>query len=264
VIRILFWNTGKQDLTKHICELARDTQATVIVLSEFSADAQVLLAELRKVDDGFHIPTHMSERFTCFCRVPSVDFSEIHEAWRLSVRSLSSPAGRILVGLVHGPDQINYDSPNRQSVAQSLADEMRLLMERKSSKRVMLLGDFNLNPFDESMNLAMIFNAMMTKSCTSTGVRRFGGKDYDFFYNPMWGLLGDKVPGPPGTAYDRSGRGPYGWSMPDQVILHHALIPEYVDVEILDRAGALSLVDKMGRPDKNNASDHLPIIVSLA
>uniref|UniRef100_UPI00405746E3 hypothetical protein n=1 Tax=Candidatus Electrothrix sp. TaxID=2170559 RepID=UPI00405746E3 len=113
------------------------------------------------------------------------------------------------------------------------------------------------------INLAVCLNAMMTRSCTAKGSRRHLGKDYEFYYNPMWGLLGDNTKGPAGTVYDTSNQGPYGWSMFDQVILHHTVVPFFQDVEIITEAGEHSFMDKNGHPDAKNASDHFPIIVDF-
>lgn len=104
---------------------------------------------------------------------------------------------------------------------------------------------------------------MMTKACVSRGRRQHLKKKYDFYYNPMWSLFGDRTPGPAGTVYDRSNQGPYGWSMFDQILLHHSVVGWLDRVEILTRAGDLSLDDSMGRPNAKEASDHFPLFVTL-
>lgn len=126
-----------------------------------------------------------------------------------------------------------------------------------------MIGDFNMNPFDAGMNLARGFNAMMARSCTKRRHRGYQGQKFEFYYNPMWSLLGDDSPGPPGTVYDMSNQGPYGWSMLDQVVLNYSLVSSFEGVEILTTAGAENLLDKHDRPDKKNLSDHLPIFVTL-
>lgn len=68
---------------------------------------------------------------------------------------------------------------------------------------------------------------------TAAGTRRHLDQDYDLYYDPIWSYLGDLSPGPPGTIYDRSGRGPYGWSMLDQVILSHSVVDLFGGVQIL-------------------------------
>jgi exonuclease III len=157
----------------------------------------------------------------------------------------------------------NYDPATRQSFAEGLATEMRFVQREKKTNRLILLGDFNMNPFDRGMNLAPGLNAMMTKACVTSGYRTYLSERYDFYYNPMWSLFGDNTDGPAGTIYNTSSQGPYGWSMLDQVIIHHTVVGLFHRVKILTEAGTESLMNKNGRPDTNNASDHFPILVSF-
>lgn len=261
--RILFWNVNKKKLSTEVCSLAISTKADVIVLNENITPSANTLFELKKnVSSDFYIPTVISEnRFHCFCRNQEFDMTEVHNGARTSVRKLTLGSDKILLVLVHGVDIRNYDNEARQSFAQSLATEANFVRKDKQIEKLMFLGDFNMNPFDRGMNLAAGLNAMMTRSCAEKGTRRHIEQDYDFYYNPMWSLFGDNTPGPAGTVYDTSAQGPYGWSMLDQVIMHHTLIPYFDSVEILTTAGKKSLKNKNGHPDSNNASDHFPIIV---
>ena len=140
---------------------------------------------------------------------------------------------------------------------------MDFVKKDKNIEKMIFLGDFNLNPYDSAMNAATGLNAMMTRSCASRGTRTLSYTNYDLYYNPMWSLFGDNTKGPAGTVYDTSNQGPYGWSMLDQVILHHSLIPFFQDVEILTSAEQCSLMDKNGHPDVDSFSDHFPILITF-
>jgi endonuclease/exonuclease/phosphatase family metal-dependent hydrolase len=164
---------------------------------------------------------------------------------------------------VHGVDIRNYDLETRQSLAQYLADEIRFVKSEHGHNRLILMGDFNMNPYDRGMNLAMGLNAMMTRACITSGRRTFAGKEYDFYYNPMWSLFGDGSEGPAGTVYDTSNQGQYGWNMLDQVVINHSIVHEFEGVRILTHAGNNCLTDAKGRPDSNKASDHFPILLKL-
>ena len=254
-----------KDLTGAVCALAKSTAADVIVLNENKVpSSETLCALQRDVVGDFSIPTPASEkRFHCFCRNPRLDLSEVHSGFRTSVRKYRLGKQMFLLVLLHGLDMRNYDNETRQSFMQDLIRDLDFIREDKNIKRLILLGDFNMNPYDRAMNLATGLNAMMTKSCAAKGTRRHLEKNYDFYYNPMWSLLGDNTKGPAGTAYDTSNQGPYGWSMLDQVVLHHSIIPFFNKVEILTEAGEYSFMDKKGRPDAKNASDHFPIVVDF-
>lgn len=168
------------------------------------------------VSKDFYSPKPASEkRFHCFCRNCDFNLSEIHSGWRTSVRKLYIGRHRILLALVHGVDIRNYDPATRQSFAQSLAGEIRFVQSQQGTNKFILLGDFNMNPYDTGMNLAAGMNAMMTKLCVESGSRQHLGEKYDFYYNPMRSLFGDNTNGPAGTVYDTSNQGPYGWSMFD-------------------------------------------------
>ena len=189
--------------------------------------------------------------------------SEIHSGFRMSVRKLKIGSYRTLLGLVHGIDMRNYDSATRQSFVQEIANEIRFVQGQQNTNKFILLGDFNMNPYDIAMNLAAGLNAMMTKSCVERGHRTHLKKKYDFYYNPMWSLLGDNTDGPAGTVYDTSNQGPYGWSMLDQVIINHSIVELFQNVKILTDAGTKSLMNSKGHPDTKNASDHFPIFVDF-
>ncbi len=263
--QIIFWNVNKKDLTSFVCAIATSTNADVIVLNENSVSSIETLKALQKtVSTDFYCPSASSEkRFHCFCRTHKLDMSEVHSGSRTSVRKFQIGHNKALLALVHGVDIRNYDPETRQSFAQSLADEMRFVKEQQRTNKLILLGDFNMNPYDRGMNLAAGLNAMMTKSCVERGSRRHIDTDYDFYYNPMWSLFGDNTYGPAGTVYDTSNQGPYGWSMLDQVVINYSIVNFFNNVIILTEAGTQSLMNQKGHPDSEKASDHFPILVSF-
>lgn len=267
-MRIVFWNVKKKDLTNFICSITASTNADIVVLAENGVSSKETLLALRaNVSQDFYFPQVIprpNQRFHCFCRNPRLDLSETHEADRISVRKLQIGQNNILLVLVHGIDIRNHDSAARQEFAHNLANDLKFCQDEKKTNKLILLGDFNMNPFERGMNMASGLNAMMTKSCVERGYRTYRGTNYDFYYNPMWSLFGDNTNGPAGTIYNTSSQGPYGWSMLDQVIIHHSIVGLFDSVKILTEAGTESLMSKRGRPDANNASDHFPILVNFS
>lgn len=265
MLRIIFWNVNKKDLTRLVCSLATATSADIVVLNENSVSSESMLRGLKEaVSPDFFVPNSISEkRFHCFCRKSRLDMTEVHCGFRTSVRQLHFGDHRTLLVLVHGVDCRNYDAESRQEFAHSLSTEIQFIKEQQGVNKILLLGDFNMNPYDRGMTLAAGLNAMMTKECVKQGVRRHLNNDYDFYYNPMWSLFGDLTDGPAGTAYDTSNQGPYGWNMLDQVVIHHSIVHLFEGVNILTSAGEHLLMDGNGRPDSKKASDHFPILLTL-
>ena len=65
----------------------------------------------------------------------------------------------------------------------------------------MLVGDLNMNPFEDGLVKTTGLHSVMSKSKAKEFSRVVQGRTYPFFYNPMWNLLGDETQGPPGTYY---------------------------------------------------------------
>ena len=58
----------------------------------------------------------------------------------------------------------------------------------------------------------------------------------------------------------------FGWNLFDQVLLRSELLPLFRngDLKILTTDGLTGLLNRRGRPDRNTASDHLPLLFRLA
>lgn len=169
--KILFWNVHKKDLTDHVCQLAEKTSADVMVLNENRVASKQTLNTLReRVSEHFYIPYSISEqRFHCFCRTPELDLSQVDNGERTNTRILQLGSQRTLLGLVHGVDPRNHDPATRQSFAQELSREMRFVKDQQKTNKLVMMGDFNMNPYESGMNLAAGLNAMMTRTCVSRG-----------------------------------------------------------------------------------------------
>ncbi len=266
VCRVLFWNVNRKKFPSLVSKLVTSTQADVVVLNESGMKPSALLKKLKtEVSETFCLPDfdNSDSRFHCFGKDQSLFLEEIHCGARTSIRVLNLGETSILLVLVHGADVRNYDIEARQSIMQRLMDEVAWVKEKEQHNRIIIIGDFNMNPFDKPMNLAMGFNAMMTKTCIRLGTRTFNEEKFDFYYNPMWSFFGDRIDGPSGTTYNTSSQGMYGWSMFDQVLICHSIVDRFQKVEILTHAGDESLVTSLGRPDSEKSSDHLPILIEL-
>lgn len=264
-MNILFWNLGKKNLTNLVCKAAAQLPIDVIVLIESGLSSDLMLGALKSnASPGYHMPMATKGRFHLFNRDAKLNFSEVYGGNRISLRQTSSAGTELLLGFVHLVDKRNFDSMSQMTQAGLLIGDIKRAEEKQKHSRTVIVGDFNMNPFDNVMNAVGGMNAMMTKNCVQAGSRKFQGVEYGFFYNPMWNLLGDRTPGPPGTFYhSNSGKGHFGWNMLDQVLLRPSAIPWFNDVRILTEIGGSSLNTEMGRPSRSRASDHFPLLVTL-
>jgi hypothetical protein len=123
-----------------------------------------------------------------------------------------------------------------------------------------------MNPFESGLVDASGFHAVMDRTTALQESRKVKGQQYPFFYNPMWNYLGDISDFTPGTHfYRKSNKVVYFWNMFDQVLLRPALLPYFAEdsVRIITEHGTTSLLDSNNRPNKQQYSDHLPILLTL-
>jgi len=123
-----------------------------------------------------------------------------------------------------------------------------------------------MNPFEEGVVKATGLHAMMTRATANERFRTVQGREYPFFYNPMWGFFGDRTDGPAGTYHYRpSGHLSFEWNIIDQVLIRPDALPWFKDdIEIVTRIGETELMDANGRPDKKTGSDDFPLVFGLA
>jgi hypothetical protein len=273
VLTCLFWNfrCSLPDSERIAARLALLHRVDILVLAEAMHDPLTLLAELKRSDPEFDLPTNQHERFQVYTRFPGRCLRAARHADRVSVRRLSLPPfPEILFAFLHLVDRRNYE-PGEQSTLSLKSYQVIYNAEKDAGhSRTVAFGDFNMNPFDQGMVNSEGFGAVMTRSLA---VRLSGGRldESRKFYNPMWSRLGRELPEPPGTYY-YDARKPFNvfWHSLDQVLIRPALFDAFrdEDFQILtttpDSEGSpIDLVRQNPIHCNLNFSDHLPILFRL-
>jgi hypothetical protein len=273
MLTFLFWNINGRPLQALAAQLAAEQDVDVLLLAECEATPEMVLRELNgrqglrfsppdpsSACQRIAVYSRFSERLLALERAPE-------EAGKYTFRRLEAPnQPPLLLGVVHLRSKL-YQSPTSQAHA-TLG--LRQAIERPErwlgDFRTVLVGDWNMGPFEEGMVSAAALHGVMTRRLANEVSRTVDGTEYRFFYNPMWGRLGDDTPGPPGTYYYRSAEHvAYFWHTFDQVLLRPSLLPFFhtEDLQVLQRVGTLPLLSRNGLPDRAVASDHLPLLFRL-
>ncbi|MCA9558059.1 MAG: endonuclease/exonuclease/phosphatase family protein [Myxococcales bacterium] len=260
---ILFWNVNKKvAATALLPDLVREYGVNLVILAEEPNEGDdPSLAWAHAV--GFDpVRSHVPSKLACYADAPRWEARYTNDAQRLFIlERLGAPA--LSVGAVHLPSKAFFDVHDIQAEAARTAAEVRA-HEQGRHDRTLLIGDFNMAPFEPGMTLARGFNAVMDARIARRGERTVQGLSYPLFYNPMWSFLGDRTIGPPGSHFhDASGHHlNHFWHMIDQVLVRPSLMEALVDVRLVDRIGDRSLADvEDGRPC---ASDHFPLLCTLS
>ncbi len=122
-----------------------------------------------------------------------------------------------------------------------------------------------MNPFEPGLVASDGFHAVMDQKIARRRSRSVQGEDKPFFYNPMWGLMGDSSPGSSGTYYDsKGGYINYFWNTFDQVLLRPDLLNHFSQesLQVISEVGSKSLLAETGL--LKSVSDHLPVLVRLS
>jgi hypothetical protein len=181
------------------------------------------------------------------------------------MRLLKHPLGQdVLIVAVHLPSKLYLSNDEQAFYAQNLSDLISQEENKLGHHRTIVIGDFNMDPFETGMIVANGLHATMDKNITKILSRVIRGTTYRLFYNPMWSRLGDESIGPSGTYYFNSSSPiNYFWHTFDQVLMRPDLL------EIFDPTG-LHVVSCLaeqsllrGQGIDTSVSDHLPLVVRL-
>lgn len=131
--------------------------------------------------------------------------------------------------------------------------------------RSVVIGDFNMEPFSESMTTPEYMNAA---SCVTVAAQNSKAARHQtqirYFFNPMWTLLGSwRSNRQPGSFYRNDVSASVQWHMIDQVLVRPDLIfsLQAGSPVILASAGKTPLTTPSGAIA--SISDHLPVLVTL-
>lgn len=271
MITFLFWNLKRNSFQEIVANLATQQEVDVIMLAECTIPPAVMLKSLNPPERPQY---HYARCEGCgtieiFTRFPARFIRPIREVDRLTIRHLQLPGlTEILLAISHFPSKVHWDRSSQAAQCFELAESIRRVEKQIGHSRTVLVGDVNMNPFEDGLVSASALHGVMTRDIAAKGTRIVQGKEFPFFYNPMWSLLGDASPGPAGTFYQwRSEQTVFFWNMFDQVLIRPDLLPRFANehVEIVESDGETSFLSSHGNiPEDRVASDHLPILFKLS
>ena len=132
---------------------------------------------------------------------------------------------------------------------------------KSMEKRTIIVGDFNMQPYEAGICSGYGFNATMSANHAAKITREVDGEIVYFYYNPMWSLMGaNKLV--QGTYYNSSDKDDHAiyWYSFDSVLLRPCYIEKFSwnYFEIVEKTKKYNFVPNT-TIDKERFSDHLPI-----
>lgn len=263
-----FWNLNKKPITYLLRQLVDEHDIDIVILAENNIDQVVLLEELnRNQSRTYFLDDIPAKKITLLTRLPYGAVLPVSDDLDLSIRHLVPPVGNsLLLVSAHFPSKLYRDEIGHLGFASRVAALVAEAEQNVGHNRTILVGDLNMNPFEAGMIAANGLHSSMSRRIAQRNARMVDGMSFPFFYNPMWGRLGDSTQGPPGTYhYGPTSHFTFFWNMFDQVLLRPSLLHLFDDhhLKIISQIRNVSLVDNEGIPDPSIASDHLPLVFRI-
>jgi hypothetical protein len=264
----LFWNIKRKPLESIITRLCLEHEVDMLMLAECNIEPDALRSFLTKFTGSryYYISKVNCEKIKIFTRFPEEFILPRYDDRRMTIQHLKLPDSiDILLSVIHFIDKLNY---NEDEQYDECIDISEIIKEQESiigHSRTVFVGDLNMSPFEEGVIKAKGFQAVMSQEIAQRRTRTVKGREYPFFYNPMWNLLGDTNSMPPGTYYDSKKRITLFWYMFDQVLIRPDLLDRFdnQDLQIIDSVNNTSLLSSNRILNDKSPSDHLPLLFRL-
>ncbi len=264
-MKFLFWNIHKNaNALPSLRKIVLEEGVDVIGVAEFPQECAINKdAKLY----SYLTPFVDKEKVKIFYRNSRVNIINKKNGQFVDIKQITSLGRKISLIFCHLPSKINCKEDDQLLRAIAVNREINEYELTNAKNRMTIVcGDFNMNPFDKGMVHCKAFHAVMDRRIAMAQHRKVLGTDYNFFYNPMWGCLGDNGKGGiPGTIYyNPSNSIQYFWNMFDQVLIRPDIIPYFDNdsLKIVTSGKSYNLLNANGRIN-GKISDHLPIMFNL-
>ncbi|MDN3691326.1 hypothetical protein QWZ06_03135 [Chryseobacterium tructae] len=249
VLRVLFWNINKNSLLDEVRNLVEIHNINLLVIIEYGEHEELILKNLQSYNTDFRlIQNIIFNKAKIFTTLNNIEINEIYGHSRYGIYSLNiENFENLLMGIVHFPSKVNWgNSEDHSGLCTSLREDVELKEFEVEHQRTFVLGDFNMNPFENGLISANGLNNTNSKEIAYLGQRDILNKPFKYFYNPMWNFFGEFSKGNTcGTHYfDTYKYINLHWNIYDQVIIRPDLLDDFHEshLEILTEIDGKSLL----------------------
>lgn len=263
-MKYAFWNTHKnEDINEYLLKLVDAYRPDFLALSEYNAVGSQLEISLKKIDLEYTFIPKIGSRLDIFYKGNGKKVRHCAESEYYTIKIVPYGKSKQIIAIVHLPCKMYADQFGNEEILRDLLVDVNGVRKKKSIKNVVIVGDFNMNPYEPPMINATGLQAIASREIVlRRGSREYMKKTREFFYNPMWNFLGDEK-NPIGSYYYRSPQNKaWYWNTFDQFIVSKDLADE-VDlkkIEYINSIGTLKLGNDCGEP---TVSDHFPLYFEI-
>ena len=266
---IAFWNLAKQTRLGLLVEMMVGNGIEILAVSEQEFEpADLILGYTNKTRRPLYsLSIGVPSRVQFYATLPDNLFQPVTDDPYYAMTHYQPLVGEslLLVG-VHLPSKLHETGEDQATTARRLSDEIKATEARLGHRRTVVIGDFNMDPFESGMVNGDGLHGVMDRRIAARRSRVIKDRHQPFFYNPMWKLMGDNSARALGTYYrGASSFISYFWHTFDQVLLRPSLLEFFQEdrLRIVEAIGTTSLLAPGGVGIKTTVSDHLPLVLTL-
>jgi len=165
--RFLFWNyrCSLPDREAILARLVHHEAVDVVILAESSCDPKRLVDRLSSAGRIYRPWSIIHKRFQVFAGYAVEVFRGPRDHDRLCLLDFQAPGHpEIILAAIHLESGLRLERTERKDLAAPLATAVRLIQLERNHTRTIVVGDFNMNPFDDGMISPEGFGAMTSKT----------------------------------------------------------------------------------------------------
>lgn len=271
-MKIVFWNIRKNEDVQIIHQLVKKSAADLLFLAECPETLvagidylEIMPPDIESIPKPKTKPKVRGFRTSNTYQVECVEY-EHPRLWFYTIGKTFEKNGELmfLLGTVHLVAKRYYKPTAQQSRAQRLMQRVKKIEEtwKDITQNTIMIGDFNMNPFDPGMVIAEAFNSVCSQEIARKQSRMIDSEDYTFFYNPSWKIYAGVGNHVHGTYYYHTCKtDDFHWNNFDQVLLRPSILEKYDHrFEVLHE----TLNFDLRKSNNNNkVPDHYPIMLEI-
>lgn len=265
-MNIVFWNNRTKSDFESIVDLIDYKNADIIGLAECTISTSKIIRELKKKypKRDYHSITDIHDRLKVISSLPANRFKNFKGKYDSLFWNVNNVTHHFNIVFVHLPSKLRWDSVSVNMEAINMSNHIREFERATKNKNTLLIGDFNLNPYEFGMRSSVGLHGVKDKFLAPKD-KNIYGQDYDRFYNPMWNFLGDQDDVPGTYYFSRSDHDNPHWHTLDQVLIRSGVLSKYkkINVEIITDIKGETLIQSKSKRIKTKFSDHLPILITI-
>lgn len=262
-MNILYWNIKSCSNIVILKEILLEQDIDHVILSDFKDSPDSLIHEISTLQ--YNYIKSVAADTVHFSRWNKDLCNNIYYDRHMNATKVNTITGPeiIIIGL-HLPSKKNKDENDQYDMSVEYAQRIVTLERQFNNKNIIVIGDFNFNPFEKAMVAHKAFHSVMCENIANEQSRVIDDTEKPFFYNPTWMLYGKNSP-LHGTYFYRSAKSVnYFWNLFDQIIMRPSMIPYFQKekLNIITKTNNYTLLD-IDHTVKIKYSDHLPIICTF-